>query len=153
MKKDEYPLLRKFFYHAIYVTDGCKMPDQSILKHPDLAKYFENFGADGEHALVAENAGIILGVIWGRNFDSKNKGYGYYADGYIELSMAVLLEYRKQGIGKELLSSFIKLEKSYNTKGLSLSVSKDNFAQHLYKEYGFQIVEERDSDLLMKLDL
>ena len=87
-----------------------------------------------------------------RIFTSADPGYGYIDDDTPELSIAMLPEYRGQGIGTQLLTRLLSQVKSlYST--VSLSVSSDNPAWHLYDRLGFEIVSQSGNSLIMKKDL
>lgn len=59
-------------------------------------------------------------------------------------NVAVLPEYRKQGIGSMLISEMIKTAVLKKLYLLTLEVRKSNIAaQRLYKKYGFNIIGER----------
>jgi GNAT superfamily N-acetyltransferase len=85
-------------------------------------------------------------------FTAGNKGYGYIDDETPELSIAVLPEYRGKGIGTDLLRHLIE-EVRVRHRALSLSVSSDNPAIHLYKRLGFEVVEQTGTSLTMKKQL
>ncbi len=55
--------------------------------------------------------------------------------------------------GTHLLHKFIEEMRKTSYKGISLSVSYGNFAKELYEKVGFKVVEERDTDTLMVLEL
>ncbi len=59
-------------------------------------------------------------------------------------NIAVLPEYRKQGIGSMLMTEMIKTAVKLNLELLTLEVRKSNTAaQGLYTKYGFDIIGER----------
>ena len=59
-------------------------------------------------------------------------------------NVAVLPEYRKNGIGSMLISEMIKTAIILKLELLTLEVRKSNIAaQGLYKKYGFDIIGER----------
>ena len=59
-------------------------------------------------------------------------------------NVAVLPEYRKNGIGSMLISEMIKTAITLKLELLTLEVRKSNIAaQGLYKKYGFDIIGER----------
>lgn len=61
-------------------------------------------------------------------------------DGSYVLHLAVLPEYRSQGIGSALLDETAKILKERGIKSMSLDVSQDNTrAQQMYIRYGFFI--------------
>lgn len=59
-------------------------------------------------------------------------------------NVAVLPEYRKQGIGSMLIKNMIKTARELEIELLTLEVRKSNIAaQRLYNKYGFDIIGER----------
>lgn len=59
-------------------------------------------------------------------------------------NVAVLPEYRQQGIGSMLIKNMIKIAKELDIELLTLEVRKSNIAaQGLYNKYGFDIIGER----------
>jgi len=59
-------------------------------------------------------------------------------------NVAVLPQYRKQGIGSMLIKTMIKTAKELDIYLLTLEVRKSNIAaQGLYNKYGFDIIGER----------
>ena len=67
--------------------------------------------------------------------------------------MSVKEEFRGKRVGNMLLSSMKELLKEQSYKQVSLSVSKNNFATNLYIKFGFNIIEERETDYLMLVKL
>ena len=103
-------------------------------------------------AAVEESTSKSVGAAWFRLFTAENKGYGYVADDVPELSIALLPEYRNQGIGPGLMNSLID-EARHQYRALSLSVSEDNPAARLYRRLGFEVVEQVGTSLTMKKGL
>lgn len=59
-------------------------------------------------------------------------------------NVAVLPEYRRQGIAGRMIEEMTKAAKDLNLELLTLEVRKSNIgAQGLYKKYGFDIIGER----------
>ena len=59
-------------------------------------------------------------------------------------NVAVLPEYRRQGIGSMLITEMIKTAETLKLDLLTLEVRKSNIAaQHLYSKFGFEIIGER----------
>jgi ribosomal protein S18 acetylase RimI-like enzyme len=72
------------------------------------------------------------------------------------LAIAVFKEYRHLGIGTGLMNNLIDLTLTNGIRGykqISLSVDKANYAVKMYKNLGFEIIEEREHDYLMVLKL
>ncbi|MBW9153873.1 GNAT family N-acetyltransferase [Clostridium estertheticum] len=149
----EHSILREFLYLAIFLEDGNSNLPMNIVDEPSLIKYIKEFEKKDDICLVAEVNSEIIGAIWTRLFDDEHKGYGYYDDTTPELSMSVKEEFRGNRVGNMLLSSMKELLKEQSYKQVSLSVSKNNFATNLYIKFGFIIIEEREKDYLMLVNL
>ena len=149
----EHSILREFLYLAIFLEEANSNLPLNIVDEPSLIKYIKGFGKKDDICLVAEVNSEIIGAIWTRIFDSEHKGYGYYNDTTPELSMSVKEEFRGKQVGNILLSSIKELLKEQSYKQVSLSVSKNNFATNLYIKFGFIIIEEKETDYLMLVNL
>ena len=63
MMDTEYPVLKDFLYEAIFVPEGEKAPERSILDQPELQVYISGFGRDESDCAVAALAdGKIIGA-------------------------------------------------------------------------------------------
>lgn len=133
IKPREHAFLKEMLYQAIFVEDENTVVPRSIIEHPDLKKYIEDFGRSDDFCLVAEQNENLIGAIWIRRI----KGYGFVDNETPELSMAVLKGHRGKGIGKRLLETMIARLTNGRFKQVSLSVDKANFAYGLYKKHGF----------------
>ncbi|MEM7762295.1 MAG: GNAT family N-acetyltransferase, partial [Cyanobacteria bacterium P01_A01_bin.40] len=94
--------LGEMLYQALYIPPEVTPWTRDRIFQPELAKYVQNWGIYrndiGLIAVVAESQ-TLVGAVWLRMFKSDNPGYGYINDYTPELSIAVLLEHRGQGIG------------------------------------------------------
>ena len=152
LEQHESGFLRDIFYHAIFMPEGADPLPFSIVDHPDLVKYHEDWGREGDIALVAESDGKIIGAAWCRLWKDKEKGYGFIADDIPELSMAVIPEYRNMGAGTDLLKELFLTVKEAGYKALSISVEKRNPAANLYLRLGFVILKDKFPDYTMRID-
>ena len=136
-------------YLAIFVPEGIPAPSRDILKAPDIAKYVQSWGKAGDYGLIAVESATQqpIGAIWLRFFSGTNPGYGYVADDIPELSMALLPEYRGQGVGTRLLGDLIA--SSTNHRAISLSVDPANAALGLYERFGFRTVGASGTSVTM----
>jgi ribosomal protein S18 acetylase RimI-like enzyme len=143
--------LWEMLYHALYVPEGHDPFPKEVVNEPEIARYVLGWGRTGDQgfAAVEELTSKPVGAVWIRLFTSENRGYGYVADDVPELSIALLAEYRNQGIGTGLLNHLIN-ETRNQYPALSLSVSPDNPAARLYKRLGFEVVEQVGTSLTMK---
>ena len=104
MKAEEYDLLNDFLYEAIFVPDGAKPPEKSILQLPELQVYTDDFGSSPhDRAFVAEAEGKIVGAAWARIM----KDYGHMDDQTPSLAISLYKEYRGMGIGTALLKNLM----------------------------------------------
>ncbi|MGB6299818.1 MAG: GNAT family N-acetyltransferase [Rivularia sp. (in: cyanobacteria)] len=142
--------LWEMLYQAIYVPTGCIPLPKEIIYQPQLAKYIQDWKTNdiGSIAILESNQ-TPIGATWIRLFNINNPGYGYINDQTPELSIAVLPEYRNQGIGTKLISNLLEIIKDIYP-AISLSVSSENPALRLYQRLGFEIVSKVDNSLTMK---
>lgn len=148
--KSEYSLLRDFLYEAIFIPEGVKPPERSIIDQPELLLYIEDFGEKkDDHCLAAEVNGKIVGAVWARIMND----YGHIDDETPSLAISLYPEYRGIGIGTELLRQMLSELKEAGYQKASLSVQKANYAVNLYLKNGFQILRETGEEYIMAAPL
>ena len=108
----------------------------SVQKQSCLARYASNWGRVGDLGCIAEKDQLHLGMAWLRLWSKSEKGYGYINDTIPELAIAVLPDYRGQGVGTSLLSQILAMAKN-RFPAVSLSVRADNSVVRLYERVGF----------------
>ena len=137
-------------YQALYIPEGQAALPREVIHLPELARYVQDWGQEGDCGFLARAAatGQPVGAVWLRLLVGENKGYGYVDDDTPELSIAILPEYRGQGVGTELLTCLIASVSGQSS--MSLSVSEDNPALRLYKSFGFVVVSKNVGSLTMK---
>jgi len=147
----ESAFLADMLYEAIFIPEGHDPLPREIIEDKSLSRYIENWGKDNfDIAMVMEIDNQPVGAIWGRLLTVENKGFGYVDDSTPELSMAVKIEYRNQGIGTKLIKAIVSEYQKIGVKYLSLSVDKANKARNLYKRLGCEIVAETETSWTMK---
>jgi ribosomal protein S18 acetylase RimI-like enzyme len=104
---------------------------------------------DGDVAVVALVESIPAGAAWYRFYTDDNCIRGYIEDTIPVVVIAVQRDYRRQGIGKHLLEWLIDHASTHNIHKISLMVSKDNHALHLYRKCGFLDYADKGDSLLM----
>ena len=152
LRSEDEPFLWEMLYHAIHVSEGQVAPPRDIVHLPDLARYVQGWGRSGDQGFLAyrETTGQSLGAVWIRLLIGEGRGYGYVDEDTPELSIAVLPQYRSQGIGTALLGSMVSSVSGYAS--ISLSVSADNPALRLYKRFGFRIISQDAGSFTMRRD-
>ncbi|MEM6452421.1 MAG: GNAT family N-acetyltransferase [Cyanobacteria bacterium P01_C01_bin.69] len=149
---DDEAVLWEMLYQALYVPQGNAELPREIVQLPEIARYVQNWGREGDGGFLASEArtGQAIGAVWLRLLTGKHKSYGYVDDDIPELSMAVLPDYRGQGVGTQLLTHLLLSD--YGQRPMSLSVSANNPAMRLYERFGFEIVSMHDESLTMRRD-
>jgi ribosomal protein S18 acetylase RimI-like enzyme len=144
-------ILWTMLYHALYVPPAQEPFPAEIVREPEIARYVIGWGRAGDQGVLALDGERSIGAAWLRLFSSENRGYGYVDEKTPELSVAVLPEYRNQGVGTTLLTRLIAdVESQYSA--VSLSVSPANPAIRLYQRLGFESVSrERESTMIRRV--
>lgn len=146
IRPEEIPLLNDFLYEAIFVPEGVPSPSRSVIEQEDLQVYVRDFGKEADdRCLVAEADGKIVGAVWTRVMND----YGHIADGIPSLAISLYKDYRRQGIGTELLQEMLQLLRRDGYPQVSLSVQKANYAFRMYQKAGFEVVKGTEEEYLM----
>lgn len=146
MKVQEYPLLEDFLYEAIFQPDSNNLVLRTILEKPEIRVYIENFGSSrDDFCLCAEIEGKIVGAVWVRIIN----GYGSIDDATPEFAISLLKEYRGYGIGTNMMKMMLSHLKSSGYSKTSLAVQKRNYAFKMYRNVGFQIIDENEEEYIM----
>ena len=139
-------LLKDFLYQAIFIPEGAEAPARDIIERPELRIYYEDFGRGfGDHCLVAESEGRVVGAVWTRIMND----YGHVDDETPSFAISLIPEYRNKGIGTNLMREMLSLLKECGYKQASLAVQKANYAVRMYKEVGFEIIDENEEEYIM----
>ena len=94
LSSDETGLLKNFLYEAIFIPEGVKPPDRSIIQQPELKKYYEGFGTGiADHCIVADDRGKVIGAVWTRIMND----YGHVDDDTPSFAISLYKEYRGHG--------------------------------------------------------
>lgn len=143
---NEYKLLNDFLYEAIFIPEGVEAPPREIINAPELQVYVQDFGTQKDDiCFVAEVEGKIVGAVWVRIMDD----YGHVEDGAPSFAISLYKEYRRHGIGTAMMKQMLTELKSRGYKKTSLAVQKENYAVKMYKNVGFEIVDENDEEYIM----
>ena len=150
LRKGETDLLADFLYEAVFVPEGMEPPARDIIEKPELRVYTDDFGfRKGDHCLVADFGGKVVGAVWARIMDD----YGHVDDETPSLAISLYKEYRGQGIGSQLMVKMLELLKWQGFERASLAVQKANYAVKIYKDIGFKTVDEKAEEYIMEYEL
>ena len=121
IKTEEYPLLKDYLYDAIFIPQGVKPPDKSIINNEDLQVYIKDFGNKKDDiCFLAEMDHDIVGAVWIRIMND----YGHIDDQTPSLAISVEKEYRGLGMGTKLMETMLVSVKHHGYQSVSLSVQK-----------------------------
>lgn len=146
LKQDEVKVLDIFLYEAIFIPEGVNAPSRDIINQPELQVYVNDFGKmKGDVCYVAEADSKIIGAVWVRIMND----YGHIDDETPSFAISILKEYRNYGIGTALMKKMLCGLKELGYKQASLAVQKMNYAVHMYKKLGFEIIDENEEEYIM----
>lgn len=146
IRKAEYGVLEDFLYEAIFIPEGVAAPSREIINKPELQVYITDFGKKkGDIGLVAEADNKIIGAVWVRIMND----YGHIDDETPSFAVSLYRDYRNHGIGTALMQNMLEILKKKGYKQTSLAVQKANYAVKMYKNVGFEIVDENEEEYIM----
>lgn len=146
MNNKEIALLDDFLYEAIFIPKEVDAPPREIINAPGLQVYVQDFGRqEGDICLVAEVEEKIVGAVWVRIMDD----YGHVEDGVPSFAISLYKEYRSVGIGTAMMKQMLTELKLRGYQKTSLAVQKANYAVKMYKNVGFEIVDENEEEYIM----
>jgi len=146
IKESEYSVLEDFLYEAIFIPEGVETPPKKIINQPELQVYIDDFGKrKGDFGFVAEVNEKIVGAVWVRIMND----YGHVDDETPSFAISLYKGYRNNGIGTALMEAMLILLKSEGYKQASLAVQKANYAVKMYKNVGFEIINENEEEYIM----
>jgi ribosomal protein S18 acetylase RimI-like enzyme len=146
LRSRESNLLKDFLYQAIFIPEGVEAPAREIVEDPELRIYYEDFGSrPGDHCLAAEAEGQVVGAVWTRIMND----YGHVDDETPSFAISLIPDYRNKGIGTVLMKEMLSLLKEYGYKQTSLAVQKANYAVRMYKNVGFETIDENEEEYIM----
>jgi GNAT superfamily N-acetyltransferase len=154
LRTDELDILREMLYTALDWRPNVALPPfEVVVAHPQVKVFHEQWGRAGDTALVAEDEGRLVGVVWYRFFTEAEHGEGFIDEQTPELAIAVVEAFRGRGIGAALMEAIHDRARRDGVARISLSVDVDNPAKYLYVRLGYVEVEPDDRLGRMILDL
>lgn len=146
IKSKEYKLLDDFLYEAIFIPEGVEAPPRAIIDTPELQVYVKDFGRqEGDICFVAEAEEKIVGAVWVRIMED----YGHVEEGVPSFAISLYKEYRGLGIGTKMMKQMLAELKRRGYQKASLAVQKANYAVKMYRNVGFEIIDENREEYIM----
>ena len=110
---------------------------------PNISRYVEGWGRTGDIGSVAFADKLLIGAAWLRLWSNHDQGFGYIDPSIPELAIAVLPEYRGNGIGSKLLRQVLQTAKGI-FPAVCLNVQANNPVVRLYERAGFIKVDDSE---------
>ena len=147
---DDLYFLDQMLFEAFFWNPNNSRPKFSeFLNNPDFQKYLQDWGREGDTAVIAEAKGKPVGAAWYRFWSSDNHPHGFIDPTTPELGIAVGIGYRSRGVGRKLLQALIDVARLNGVRSISLSVDPHNFALKLYAAEEFVNVGESGTSWTM----
>lgn len=136
---DDLPFLWLMLREAAYwrLPASTRPSVEQIAADRHVARYLDEWGREGDDGVVALAHDGPVGAAWFRLFKPAEAGYGFVNPRIPEMSLAVVAQWRRRGVGGALLAASLELADELGHESLSLSVEADNPARRLYEKAGF----------------
>ncbi len=145
--------MKEMLYEAVFWRPNPNKPSfEEGLAVPEVRNALVDWGErDGDIAVIALVDSIPAGAAWYRFYTDDNFIRGYIEETIPALAIAVHKDYRRQGIGEKMMNWLIDHASTQHIQQISLMVSKDNHAIHLYRKCGFlEYADKGDSVLMLR---
>ncbi|MBA3884071.1 MAG: GNAT family N-acetyltransferase [Chthoniobacterales bacterium] len=138
---EDEPVLWEMLFQGLHTAPGETGPAREVLQRPEIAKYAEGWGREGDRGFVIHDARDqqLLGAVWCR---------GSTAGETPELAFVVTSGQRKRGIGAALLTQWVRSNPQQSK--ISLRVRANSPAVRLYERFGFKVVHESETAVTMR---
>lgn len=146
-------IFHELFHSSIYTPPGEPPLPFEATRSPELRRYYEYWGREGDLGVEVLRDGEVIGAIWSRRFPEEEPGYGFVDKDVPELGIAIKKGLRGAGVGQQLIDHFLDALRERGDKQVSLSVHGDNHAAQWYQRMGFRTVAFDGKTMTMVLDL
>lgn len=154
LRPEESTFLHEMLYAALAWRPDVELPPlEWVLAHPQVEPFHRDWGRAGDVALVAEEHGKPVGLVWYRLFTEGDHGEGFVDEATPEIAIAVVDGCRGRGIGRSLMLAAHERARAAGVERISLSVDGDNPAKRLYESLGYVEHPPGDEDGRMVLEL
>ena len=145
------PFLTEMLYEAVFWRDPVNRPSfEDGMAYPEVSKSLADWGGRaGDTAVVALVHSKPVGAAWYRYWIDDNFIRGYVDPLTPVIVIGVHQDYRHQGIGTKMIQWLLEAASRASVPEVSLMVSKDNYAQNLYRQCGFLEYADRGDSWIM----
>lgn len=139
---------------AAAAASGVNIPFNELHAYPDAYQYISGYPERSDVGVIAQTIeGKSIGAAWVRLLPTDEHAVGIPTP---ELTMGVIQEYRRKGIGQLLMTALYRAAMEKGIQVISLGVHKDNIsAIMLYKKQQWSEVGTFKDYIMMsrKIDL
>lgn len=148
---EDLPLVKRTLYTALsWDPEDPIPPFDTVLAHPDIAIYYEDWMRPGDDGVVAETeVGASVGMAYCRQFDDDEPAQGFVDSSIPELAVGVEPGFRGRGIGSTLIHRLHESRRDAGIRQMSLSVNTGNPAIRLYERLGYRELRRHDDAIVM----
>ena len=147
---DDIGVFQRVLYEALAWNPDESIPSiETVLDHPEVARYHHGWGRPGDIGVVAETDHTPIGGAYCRLFTKDDHGHGFVDEATPEVAIAVWSGLRGQGIGGRLLAALEHEVGRAGIRQLSLSVDKTNPAAKLYTRTGYRTIDDSGTSYRM----
>ncbi len=146
-------IFHELFHSSFFSPPGEPPIPFETTRSPEMRRYYEYWGREGDLGFEVLRDGEIIGAIWSRRFLETEPGYGFVSANVPELGIAIKKGLRGDGVGQKLMDHFLDALRKRGDKQVSLSVHGDNHAAQWYQRMGFRTVAFDGKTMTMVLDL
>ena len=118
-----------------------------------LTRYIDNWGREGDVALIAAEGPNRVGAAWIRLFTADDPGYAFIDEQTPELTISIVPSRRRYGVGQELLDALLERARAEGHQAVTLSVEKDSPAVAFYERNGFEVAADDEGAVTMRRTL
>jgi ribosomal protein S18 acetylase RimI-like enzyme len=144
-------ILWDIFHVALWDPPPAPLRPRSVLEHPDVRIYAEDWGRrEGDVGVAGEIAGHegIVGACWMRLIRG-GRGLAYLDDETPQLGIALLPAFQRKGYGERLMRAALDAAREHGFRRVTLTVHPENPAAALYRRCGFTQFDVRRTYLAM----
>jgi GNAT superfamily N-acetyltransferase len=154
LDRGEVGLVQFVLYLAVGWNDPPGLPAmEQAMEHPQLSRFHREWGRAGDFGVKADLDGEVAGAAFARLFTDDDHGEGFVDANTPEVVIAIETQFRRQGLGAQLMEALAAEARRLGFEQISLAVNHANPARHLYQALGYQTVGDDGRSLIMLLDL
>lgn len=141
---EDEPVLWEMLLYGLQAAGSEAAPSPEVVRQPELAKYVESWGREGDRGFVAHDSSDrqLLGAVWCRAASEGTTP---------ALAFVVAPGQRKRGIGAALLTKWVRANPEQSE--VSLRVKAGSPAVRLYERFGFRVTHEGEGTVTMRREL